>query len=200
VTGGVLVGWAEPDAPTAADRLLTATELERAAGFRRQADRERFRSAHVLARLVIAELAGVPVASIALHQTCRWCEGPHGRPYVDHPADAFVSWSHAGDRVVAAATYLGPVGVDVESVAAVAQARVGDDAVSWVRKESLLKAPGDGLTVPVEKVVAHPGAAVTDLDVGDGYAGCLTVLTTGEPRVEVRRFDLSGSGRDRRDA
>jgi phosphopantetheinyl transferase len=199
VTGNVLVGWSEPDAPAEADRLLTATELDRMARLLRTEGRSRFRSAHVLARLVIADLAGLPESSIRLHQTCRWCDGTHGQPYVDHPAAVFVSWSHAGDRVVAAATYLGPLGVDVESVEAVERARIGDDAASWVRKESLLKATGDGLTVRPEDVVAGPGPVVASLDFGAGYAGCLTVLTTAKPRVEVRRVDLSGSGRDRRD-
>jgi 4'-phosphopantetheinyl transferase len=200
VTGRVLVGWSEPDAPTESDRLLTATELDRLARFRRPEDRSRYRSAHVLARLVIAELAAVPESAVRLHQTCRWCDGPHGRPYVDHPAEVFVSWSHAGDRVLAAATYLGPLGVDVESVAAVEQARIDDDAAAWVLKESLLKATGDGLTVALDKAVLRPGAAVTDLDLGAGYAACLTVLTTGHPVVELRQVDLSGSGRDRHGA
>jgi 4'-phosphopantetheinyl transferase len=198
VTGRVLVGWSEPDAPADSDRLLTATELGRLARFRRPEDRGRYRSAHVLARIVIAELAAVPESAVRLHQTCRWCDGPHGRPYVDHPAEVFVSWSHAGDRVLAAATYVGPLGVDVESVAAVEQARIEDDAAAWVLKESLLKATGDGLTVALDEAVLSPGAAVTDLDLGAGYAACLTVLTPGHPAVEVRRVDLSGSGRDRR--
>lgn len=200
MTERVLVGWSEPDAPAESDHLLTATELDRLARFRRPEDRSRYRSAHVMARLVISELAGLPASSVRLHQTCRWCDGPHGRPYVDDPAEVFVSWSHAGDRVVAAATYLGPLGVDVESVEAVARARIDDDAATWVLKESLLKATGDGLTVALDKAVLSPGAAVTDLDLGAGYAACLTVLTTGHPAVEVRRVDLSGSGRGPRGA
>ena len=50
------------------------------------------------------------------------------------------------------------------------------------------------------KVYADGTHAVTDLDLGAGYAACLTVLTTGHPAVEVRRIELSGSGRDRRGA
>ena len=194
----VLVGWAEPVAPPDADRLLTATELERAGAFRRVADRERYRSAHVLARLVVAELGGVAAEQVVITQTCRWCGGTHGRPVVEHPAGVFVSWSHAGERVLAAATRLGPLGVDVESVAAVERARVGEDAPAWVRKESLLKATGDGLTIPVERADTGPGAVVAELDVGAGYAACLTVLTGGAPRLEPRRFDLTVPGRGRR--
>ena len=194
----VLAGWAEPGLPGGADRLLTATELDRADRFRRIEDRERYRSAHVLARLVVAELNGLAVDEVVITQTCRWCGGAHGRPAVEHPADVFVSWSHAGERVLAAATRLGPVGVDVESVAAVARARVAEDAPAWVRKESLLKATGDGLTIPVEKADTGPGAVVTELDLGTDYAACLTVLTADRPEIELRRIDLSATGRDRR--
>lgn len=195
----VLVGWAEPgDAPDA-DRLLTATELDRAERFRRPEDRARFRSAHVLARLVVAELAGLAADEVVVRQTCRWCGGSHGRPVVEHPAGVFVGWSHAGERVVAAATEIGSVGVDVEPVAAVAAARVPEDAAAWVRKESLLKATGDGLTIPVELADTGPGAESAVLELGPDYAACLTVLSAARPVVEIRRFDLSGPGRDRRD-
>ena len=190
----VLVGWSRPDAPPTTDRLLTATELDRAARFRRPDDARRYRSAHVLARLVVAALSGSTAGEVVIQQTCRWCGGAHGRPSVQSPAGVFVSWSHAADRVLAAATTAGPVGVDVESVAAVTKARVPEDAPAWVWNESLLKATGDGLTLPVDKADTGPGAAVTELDVGEDYAACLTVLTADTPVVQLRRFDLSGLG------
>lgn len=197
----MLVGWSEPDAPPEADLLLTAIELERAGRFHRPEDKQRYRSARLLARLVVAELNGLAVDAIVIGQTCRWCGAEtHGRPEVHDPPGVFVSWSHAGARVVAAATALGAVGVDVESVAAVDRARVPEDAPTWVRKESLLKATGDGLTIPAERADIGPGAAVTELDVGSGYAACVTVLTADEPVVELRRFGLSVPGRARRDA
>ncbi len=76
-------------------------------------------------------------------------------------------------------------------------------AVVWSRKESLLKALGAGLAVdpravqvsaPDEPpyVVACPGLDgagetpwLTDLDLGDGYAACLTVLAATRPGVSV---------------
>jgi 4'-phosphopantetheinyl transferase len=76
-------------------------------------------------------------------------------------------------------------------------------AVVWSRKESLLKALGTGLTVDPRTVqvsapagaayvVACPGLDdadrapwLTDLDLGDGYAACLTVLAAARPGISV---------------
>jgi 4'-phosphopantetheinyl transferase len=209
-----LVGWSR--VVPGPERLLSATELTRMRSFRYDADRARFRSSHVLARRVVAQLTGSAPDQVVIQQICTTCGGPHGRPETA-PGGPHVSWSSADDRVVAAATYDGPVGVDVESVAAVARAEAGElspaerergpwtpqrRAVTWVRKESLLKATGDGLAVPLAELVVSapdqparleswprgPGARLADLDLGAGYAGCLAVLGTGELRVEVREL------------
>ncbi len=228
------VAWAEPAAPESAERLLTATELDRLRSFRRQADRDRFRGAHVLARLVAAEAMGVAPDAVALRQTCTTCGGPHGRPSIAAPDAPHISWSHAGERVLVAVTHLGPVGVDVESVAAVGTARVDrlalapDEfdrlppdgpgaagmtpdrwrAVSWARKESLLKATGDGLSVRMTDLVVAPSdeparlvswpgrdpgtVRMADLDLGPEYAACLAVRTSAElPPVVPVEVDLT---------
>jgi 4'-phosphopantetheinyl transferase len=195
------------------ERLLSATEQARARSFRYAADRARFRASRVLARLVVAELTGTPPEQVLIEQACASCGGPHGRPSTG-PGGPYVSWSRAGERTVAAATYDGPVGVDVEQVAAVGRAEAGElapaerdrgpwtaqrRAVVWARKESLLKATGDGLTVPLEDLVVSaperpprvesgPGARLADLDLGDGYAGCLAVLGSDQLRYEVREL------------
>ncbi len=205
-----LVRWSRVSAVD--ERLLSATELAR--DFRYAADQARFRASRVLARQVVAELTGTGPEQVLIEQTCPACGGPHGRPATG-PGGPYVGWSRAGDRVVAAATYGGPVGVDVESVAAVGRAEAGElapaerdrgpwtpqrRAVVWVRKESVLKATGDGLAVPLADLVVSapeqpprleswpggPDVRMADLDLGAGYAGCLTVLGTGEPRCEVR--------------
>jgi len=240
VTARVLVRWSRPVAPVSSQRLLTATELTRLAAFRRDSDRTLFRSAHVLARLVVAELTGSAASGVVLTQRCTTCGGPHGRPYVepaalsDPAAPPHVSWSHTADLVVAAATCVGPVGVDAESVSAIARAGVdrialaeaeraqlesAEDpdrwrAIWWARKESLLKATGDGLTLPMSRVVVSPPnqaarlqswpraeppySRMADLDLTPDHAACLTILTPADRTPadlvpDVRQLDLTST-------
>ena len=147
-----------------------------------------------------------------------------------------LSLAHAGDRVLVAASPLGPVGVDVEEVAGAAFAGFDDIALAaqerawlaapvgpedaaayraavWVRKESVLKATGDGLARdPRLVVVSSPSdpprllawpeerspssVQLTDIDVGAGYAACVAVLVDHPARVHLRRADdwLRGNG------
>jgi 4'-phosphopantetheinyl transferase len=121
-----------------------------------------------------------------------------------------VSVSHSGDRVAVAATAAAPVGVDVERVRELRLAELGAQTLGpgewatdlaefftyWARKESAVKATGDGLSVPLSGVLvsrpdeparllgyrARPDLVATmrDLDPGPGYAAAVTVLA-GEP-------------------
>ena len=99
-------------------------------------------------------------------------ESEHGRPVVkpqgkQHPP--FVSLSRAGAMVVVAISDCGPVGVDVERLDAVRFAGFGEIALhegeaastiearatAWVRKESLLKATGHGLSIDPRLIVSR---------------------------------------------
>lgn len=121
------VWWAHPaaSAPGLLD-LLDASERARHDRFRLQADRDRYRVARALARLVCAERAGCAPEEVSFTLHCRTCadrerphrEEPHGKPRPAGPAGGLeISISHSGDRVVLAVADSVEVGVDVERVA-----------------------------------------------------------------------------------
>ena len=160
--------------------------------------------------LAVRGRAGAATGRALLHRlspgqvtaTCRRCGGPHGQPVV---AGACVSVSYAGG-FVAVAVCGRPVGVDLELAVATAFPGFpdvalgpaepdGDRARSWTRKEAVLKATGDGLTVDPRAVgvadgvvrwAAAPGPiALVDLVVPDGLAGAVAVLADRPLEVVV---------------
>lgn len=144
---------------------LSTDEMQRAAGFRRDADRRRFilRHAHlreVLARYLKTSPGQVPLEA-ALHQPPRLDAG-------DINADLRFSLSSSGDRSAVALAWRRPVGVDIEQVSAdVEVSAVAETVFSeqerrtlaaapeqrkravffriWTRKEAYVKALGIGL-------------------------------------------------------
>ena len=194
--------------------LLDPDERRRRAALRRPADQARFTVAAALMRLVAADLTGRPPATIAVDRRCPGCGRAHGKPRL--PGTGIdVSVSHSADRVLLAVTRAGPVGVDVERITDANTATLADRVLApgepvrrpwdffvyWCRKESAVKATGDGLRVPLSEVVVRPADApagllsyrgarltadMTDLDVGPGYAAAVTVLTGRPVRVWLR--------------
>ena len=207
------VWWATPDLARQPHLdLLDDAERGRREALRRDADRDRFTIGAALLRLVVGAVLGVAAASVPVVRDCAGCGRPHGRPRIDG-SDLHVSVSHSGRRVAVACGRAGPLGVDVEEIAAVdvpglaSTVLAADETVTglndfftyWTRKEAVVKATGDGLSVPLRDVLvsapdaapalhAYPGREVHawmyDLAPGAGYAGALAVLT-GTP-VEVR--------------
>lgn len=153
--------------------LLTDVERGRYADTVDPGRAERFVLGRVLVRVLAAELAGVPTASVRVSACCAECGGPHGRPVVsgsDRLDRLAVSIAHCPDAVVVAASADGPVGVDVEpasgsverlrAITEVAGApfsdvRVADPVLHWTRVEAALKADGRGLTVDPRRVRVH---------------------------------------------
>ena len=186
--------------------------------------------------LLLAEARRVssrPATDLRLTSSCPECgSSRHGRPLLLSSTGAdvpHVSLSRAAGIVVVALTPAGPVGVDVQrrgdagfdgfdEVALHAAERVSDPVertVTWVRKESLLKAAGRGLASDMRSVrLGSPrlppavlswgpdgvlaGAGVWMFDVPDapaGYVVSATVLSEDRPALVTRRAAAAGPSR-----
>jgi 4'-phosphopantetheinyl transferase len=157
---------------------------------------------------VVAGLLGVAADSVRVDRECEWCGGDHGRPTVrttGSPAPQ-VSLSRAGGRVAVAVTWLGPVGIDIESIASVASAPLDGAAFApsevaalrrldgaeaawarasmWTAKEAILKLTGEGLRRdPRELGITMPDRASSSL-------AAAALGGTGLPAsIRLERFD-----------
>lgn len=193
--------------------LLDEVERGRRVRYQRDADRARFTVAAALLRLVVAHETGTEPGSVRIDRSCEQCGAPHGKPRVSG-AGPHVSVSHSGDRVAVATTWAAPIGVDVEVITERDVADLGRSVLTdaepvscpedfytyWCRKESVVKATGDGLRVPLIGVVVSPAgdparlvsyqgvpvaASMCDLAAGSGYAAAVTVLAEGELAVGI---------------
>lgn len=214
----VTVWWAEPGLATPEhQQLFDGVEWGRWTALRQRADRDRFTVAAALLRLVVAARTGLAPAAVPVRRECARCGRPHGRPRIEG-YDLHVSVTHSGERVGVAVSPA-PVGVDVELIRPVNLAELAPHTLGpderpagldgffryWTRKESAVKATGDGMTVPLSQVRVtaaaqpprllgypdRPGLVATmrDLEAGDGYAAALTVLAP-EP-CSVAELDAS---------
>ena len=146
------------------------------------------------------------LADLVVERACRTCGSlAHGKPEVRQALDqgVHVSLSRTAERVAVVLSGSGPVGIDVESVAAVARAPFDDvllhvverargpldaqgTAVTWARKEAVLKATGHGLVVAASDLVVSapdelpallgwepdgvvPELRMQDVDAGPGH-------------------------------
>lgn len=211
--------------------LLDDAERERWRGMRHGPSRAGYALAHATARAACARLLGTDPATVRFTATCRHCGGPHGRPGVDFPPGSppaaggrlWVSLSHSGDRAAVAVAWDTAIGVDLEAItlrgtdlplsalsATEREQLAGRPAADrlpafiryWTRKEAAVKATGDGLLVPPDRITMsppdeppeirgwvdrpppHAPIFLTDLDPGPGYRAALATL--GRPlRVAV---------------
>jgi 4'-phosphopantetheinyl transferase len=223
-TGDCQVWWANSrDAGEHLVDLLDSAERERWARFRVPRAAAGYLVAHAVARLVLGGLIGIPAGSVEFTVQCVHCGGPHGKPQPRSPAEPLeLSISHSGDLVAVAFARGVPVGVDVEEIAlrgdepprialaeperavlaALPQAeRTAAFIRYWTRKEALLKATGDGLTVsPARLTVSAPDQApelrdwpgrrdprplyLTDIPAPPGYLASLASLGSRLRAVE----------------
>lgn len=149
--------------------LLDPVELERAARFRFEVDRERFIIAHGLLRTLLGDRLG------ASPDELRFGRGPYGKPFIEG-SDLSFNLSDTKDALVIAIGRNGQIGVDVETMAR----NVDHRSVSehyftleevelisassdrkrrflefWTRKEAVLKASGVGIMEDLRVLQVH---------------------------------------------
>jgi 4'-phosphopantetheinyl transferase len=178
--------------------LLSEEERLRAARFRYEADHARFVQAHAFLRRVLGELVARPPTDL------RFGKLTDGKPYLED-CDLELSFAHCRGLAVVAAGREGPLGVDVEEVAAgpieeallhaalapaeIAHFRTLPESVratgfrrAWTRKEAVLKARGEGLgTAPNQVDVTGSealGWVLTDLPLEAPWVGALASSAT----------------------
>ncbi|MDD5627418.1 MAG: 4'-phosphopantetheinyl transferase superfamily protein [Elusimicrobia bacterium] len=193
------------------EALLSRAERERAASFRFPADRRRYVCMHGRLREILSGGLRIPAQELAFR------EGACGKPGLAGGPEFSISAS--GDQGLIAVACVA-VGVDIEAVdgrkfapemigeAFGPQEREafsrGDPAEAffsgWVRKESVVKALGSGLSLPLKLVDAHLDREsfisvhggrrwyTCDLEgCGPGYRAALTVACPARPpAVELR--------------
>lgn len=199
--------------------LLPPGEVTRAGRFRRPEDRTRFLTAQALLRRAVAAALGVDAAEVGFDRTCPGCGSSRHGPLVLLGPDAArvsVSSSHSGGRVLVGVVVVADgtapaVGVDVEEVGTRATTLgvaptvltaaelagheraadpVADLITRWSRKEAVLKATRQGLTVPMADVeVSAPGAAPAVL----AWTGTLRPAGVGPGTIALRDVD-AGAG------
>lgn len=163
---------------------LSADERARAERLRQAPDRLAYIAGRATVRAVLGQCCGVALTAIEIAVT------DHGKPYA--PVGPALNLSHSGDRVLAAFSWAGEVGVDVEreralhdlsglagrvlSAAERRQVEAEPAALQarrflrfWTRKEALAKAVGLGLQLDLRTIDASVTGCVR---VGDRSWRC----------------------------
>ncbi|SOD70855.1 4'-phosphopantetheinyl transferase [Jatrophihabitans sp. GAS493] len=207
------------EAATTLAGVLDEAEQRRLAAISTAEMADRYLTAHVALRSVLAGYVGVePQRLVFARDKCPGCGGDHGRPILAGAGPQF-SLTHSGDAVLIAVADR-PVGVDVE------RARPGRDRSGvisrlhpmeremlrsapteelfldcWTRKEAYLKATGIGMAgglashytgmagAPEEALPS--GWSFVNVEVPEGYwASAAIAGAGGTERVLPRSFSL----------
>jgi 4'-phosphopantetheinyl transferase len=205
-------------------QLLDPVECQRRQRYLRGCQRARFTVGVALTRIVLAAHLKVAPTEVVIDRTCARCGKPYGRPRLVNGGALDFSISHSGDLIVLAVALDAisargsrrTVGVDVERIVPLRgnslpnailsfEERIVFEALDataqltsfyryWVCKESVLKATGHGLSVPLSQLtISDPDqpaqlrgwtgrplssgpVAMHDLQAAPGYAACLAFV------------------------
>ena len=191
------------DVPTsrvhAMQQILTADELNRAARFCFQKDRQHFIVARGLLRSILGRYLDMEPNRL------RFCYGDHGKPVLVPTSGQLTlrfNLSHSGGVALYAVTYGREIGIDLERVCVDFQyeqiaarffslrentvlralpTKMRPEAFlnCWTRKEAYIKAKGEGLSLPLDQF---------DVSLAPGELAAL-LNTRGEPQ-EASRWSL----------
>jgi 4'-phosphopantetheinyl transferase len=148
--------------------LLDQNERRRASRFRQTTDQRRFIIAHALTRVVLGSCMNVPPDALRFSVTA------HGKPELaDCSTDVRFNLSHSGDQALLAVALGRAIGVDVEEekqmdvmpladlvfspreraalAALPVERRIPAFFRGWTRKESFVKARGEGLSLALSE-------------------------------------------------
>ncbi len=206
-------------------RYLCASERKRADRFHFQADYDRYVAARAILRSQLGAFLDCDLGSLSFQYTS------HGKPFIENCGIQF-NLSHSGDWVLLAFTRLAEIGIDIERIRPMHDMRdvarenfaasefASWEATSerdhvpafyrcWTRKESFIKAIGEGLSCPLDSFQVTFGlnqpARLTSVDgnvalAGEwwmadlpgftGYAAAVTARTanSAQPRLVVREI------------
>lgn len=174
---------------------LDALETERVSRLRRVDDRDRYLTAHHLARRVLGKYLGCAPSEVAFDRTCARCGEQHGAPRVTGPAGRTgvaavsgvsrllsgtglpsVSLTHSGEIVGVALGRGGPVGLDVEEP-------WPDDREAQLA--DMVRAPGDDPGVGLRELWVAKEAVLKAAGVG-------LAATMTEVALKGRNAEFSG--------
>jgi 4'-phosphopantetheinyl transferase len=189
--------------------LLSADEAARAARFHFVRDRRSFTASRALLRILLGNYLG------AKPETVQFCYGEAGKPRLKAPSSICFNVSHSGSMALLAFTQASEIGVDIEELRALDNlcgiaeqffsAEEYHELISlnpelrerafyqcWTRKESYMKAIGEGFSTPLDqfRVTLLPqdpaclvhidndpnkaaGWTLQNVDVGPGYAAAI---------------------------
>lgn len=159
------------------NQLLTPDERKRFARFRFAKDRDAHTIARGRLREILAGYLGMTPKGLRFHYA------DSGKPYLTRHPELQFNLSHAGEWALVACTYGVEIGVDVEDIDR--SFRVEDIVErffsrrevpvilglpeaerhaafyrAWTRKEAIIKARGDGLSLPLDQF----GVSISDSD------------------------------------